>query len=568
MVGELFGTAGRLWRDAPAWKGTVIAAGAFTVLSAAYLLNGSSAPVSGSATATPPLPSDPASELRLADYEAAYSEAMKIAGLGEQCEKMADALGRLTNDDKVRGRNVRASTKARIDAIAAGDRCRSALAASDQHYANFEKTIAAAETSPSPATIKAAGDATEHLDGFDRSRSRYAGEAGLLAKGKNFAGLVTSSDAHIAALVEVTQAFATDRSPAIYPRIAEAAKQLTDFDRGRLTAGQQVSLDTANQALATLNESRTRLSRLAPLLATMQAGQSAEMAQRLVAATAAITPFDEAVATPEQKEALAKARPAVKTLAWALMQERVNILAHGETPQAAEAVAGVYQLVKDIPAAELTAPQQALLAKGATAALAVSASNDRLNDLVATADKWRRRSGTVDRSAIAARQAITPFDQKRFQAPHKAAWDTLSRAEAIIRGPELGLTAQTKGQVAIFVFSSRTGDLDRRVADALRSSLRNAGFQIVPSRNDAALLTDVFIERVDEPVMDTSGISLSWKVTAQLRASAVWSADDSSLIAEPVQQSVSAPDRDEARTTALQGSVSAIARMFEDRTRR
>ena len=138
------------------------------------------------------------------------------------------------------------------------------------------------------------------------------------------------------------------------------SKQLTDFDRGRLTPGQRASLDTANQALATLNESRTRLAKLAPLLATMQAGQTAEMAQRLVAATAAITPFDEAVATPEQKEALAKARPAVKTLAWSLMQERVNILAQGETPEAAEAVAGVYQLVKDTPAAELTAPQRAL----------------------------------------------------------------------------------------------------------------------------------------------------------------------------------------------------------------
>ena len=149
-----------------------------------------------------------------------------------------------------------------------------------------------------------------------------------------------------------------------------------------------------------MNESRTRLAKLAPLLATMQAGQTAEMAQRLVAATAAITPFDEAVATPEQKEALAKARPAVKTLAWALMQERVNILAQGETPQAAEAVAGVYQLVKDMPAAELTAPQRGLLAKGAAAAVAVAASNDRLNALVAAADKWRRRSGPVDRSAL------------------------------------------------------------------------------------------------------------------------------------------------------------------------
>jgi hypothetical protein len=492
---------------------------------------------------------------------------MKIAGVGERCKKMADALGRLTNDDRARGRNVRASTKART-AIAAGDRCRSDLADSDKHFANFETTVASAETSPSPATIKAAADATALLDGFDRSRARYAGEAGLLAKGKEFAGLVASSDAHIAALVAVTQSFATDQSAAVYLRLADATKELTDFDRGRLTPGQRASLDTANQALASLNESRTRLGRLAQLLAMIQAGQTAEMAQRLVAATAAITPFDEAVATPEQKEALAKARPAVKTLAWSLLQERVNILAHGETPEAAEAVAGVYQLVKDTPSAELTAPQGALLAKGAAAALAVTASNDRLNDLVAAADKWRRRSGTVDRSAIAARQAITPFDQKRFQDRHRTAWDTLSRAEAIIRGPELGLNAQTKGQVAIFVFSSRPGDLDRRVADALRSSLRSAGFQIVTGRNDAALLTDVYIERLDEPVMDTSGISLSWKVTAQLRVNAVWAADDSSLIADPVQQSASASDRDEARTPALQASVSAIAKMFEDRTRR
>ena len=38
------------------------------------------------------------------------------------------------------------------------------------------------------------------------------------------------------------------------------------------------------------------------------------------------------------------------------MQERVNSLAAGETPQAVEAVAGVYQMVKDTPAAELTGP--------------------------------------------------------------------------------------------------------------------------------------------------------------------------------------------------------------------
>lgn len=567
MVGEIVDTAVRLWRNAPAWKGTVIAAGVFTVLSAAYLLNGPWAPVSGSATAPPPLPSDPASELRLADYEATYNEAMKVAAVGERCEKMAAALGRLTDEDKARGRNVRASTKARIAALAAGDRCRTDLAVSDKHFASFETAIASAETSPSPATIETAAEATALLDGFDRSRSRYAGEAGLLVKGKEFADKVASSDAHIAALVAVTEALAGDRSGAVYLRLADTMKQLTDFDRGRLTTGQRASLDAADKALATLNESRARLAKLAPLLAA-QAGQTAEMAQRLVAATAAITPFDEAVATPEQKEALAKARTAVKTLAWKQLQERVNILAQGETPEAAEAVAAVYQLVKDTPAAELTGPQRGLLAKGAATAVAVSASDDRLNALVAGADKWRQRNGPIDRGVLAARQAITPFDQKRFQDRHKAAWDTLSRAEAIIRGPELGLTAQTKGQVAILVFSSRQTDLDRAVADTLRSSLRSGGFQIVTSRNDAALLTDVYIERVDDPVMDTSGVSLFWKVTAQVKVNAVWSADDSPLLADVVRQSVTAQDGDAAKLDALRNSVSAVATMFEELTRK
>ncbi len=225
MVG-LFATAVRLWRDAPVWKGTVVAAGIFTVLSAAYLLNDPSAPLSSSAPAppAPALPSDPASELRLAEYQAAYDAATKIAAVGERCEKMVAAFDRLTNEDRARGRNVRASTKVRIAALAASDRCRSDFAASEKHFASFEMAIAAAETSPSPATVKAGADAAALLDGFDRSRPRYAGEAGLLLKAREFAGLVAASDAHIAALVAVTEALAGDQSGAVHLRLADTMK--------------------------------------------------------------------------------------------------------------------------------------------------------------------------------------------------------------------------------------------------------------------------------------------------------------------------------------------------------
>jgi hypothetical protein len=51
-------------------EGVVIAAGVFSILSVGYLLSGSPGPVSGPATSPSALPADPASELRLADYQA------------------------------------------------------------------------------------------------------------------------------------------------------------------------------------------------------------------------------------------------------------------------------------------------------------------------------------------------------------------------------------------------------------------------------------------------------------------------------------------------------------------
>ena len=49
---------------------------------------------------------------------------------------------------------------------------------------------------------------------------------------------------------------------------------------------------------------------------------------------------------------------------------------------------------------------------------------------------------------------------------------------------------------------------------------------------------------------------------------AVWSADDFSLFADAVSLSGAAHDRDDAKMRALRAAVAAIAKMFEDRTRR
>jgi hypothetical protein len=563
MVSRLFATASRLWRTAPFWKYTVMAAGLLSMVAVLNAMTGGSgAPSYPDASSGRPatsasalVPSDPASDARLANYEASLAVAAKLSEAGTRCEQTVTAYALLTTDDQLRGRNVRASSKSRLAAMAEGERCRESIRTSDARFGSFERAITAAETNATPKTFEAAATASAGLDGFDRSRPRFARDAGLIAKGKGYADSLAASDARIRIFSDAAAAFG-DGSVAAHIQITDAAKQLTDFDRGRLTPAQQVSLEIANQAAKNLRESRARLAKLGPLLAALPNGQTAQLVQQLVDATAAITPFDEALATPAQKDEVTKARTEAGPLAWSLLQTRVNALVQGETPEADQAVVAIWKLLRDFPGGTLSDPQRALLDKGRAASETLAASDDRLGALLVAAETWRRRNGSIDRGVLAEQQAITPFDQKRFQEPHKAAWAALSRAAAIIRGPELGLTAVTKSYVAIFVFTSQGGDLNRKVADSLRENLRRAGFQIVTGRTDAALLIDVIIERVDEPTMQM-GQFIAWRTTARLSVNAVWAVDDSSLFTGTVEAAGQGADRNEAKPQALRSAVAA-----------
>jgi hypothetical protein len=504
--------------------------------------------------------------LRLAAFEATRDAATKVAEPGRRCEQIVAAYTKLTAEDRTRGRDVRAASKDRLAALSEGERCRANIQKSDQHFDSFERTVAAAETSRAPDAMKAAAGAGATLDDFDRSRSRYVSEAALLVKAKEFGAAIAASDARIAALLGSTETFASDRSGTAHIRLAAAVRELTDFDRSRLNPSERASFDIANRAAATVSEGRGRLAKLFPLVTAIEHGQTADKVRTLVEATAAITPFDEEIATPEQKATLEKARAIAKPLSLALLQDRVNTLAQRESPENVQSVVDIYRLVKNVPPADLNDQQRSALAMGQAATETMIASDNRLGALLVVADQWRQRTGAGGRGILAAMSAITPFDQARFQDQHKVAWAALSRASAVILGPERGLTAATKAQVPIFVFSSGQSSLDRDVANALRGGLRGRGFQIVNSRNDAALLVDVSIDRVDDPAMDTSGERISWKVTAHLALNAVWSVDDSALLSGPVQESGQDQDRDEAKRVALRAAVAAALRRFDQLT--
>jgi hypothetical protein len=214
----------------------------------------------------------------------------------------------------------------------------------------------------------------------------------------------------------------------------------------------------------------------------------------------------------------------------------------------------------------LTDEQKDAIAEGRAAADAMAASDDRLGALLVAAERWRQPNGARDRGILTAMNAISPFDQARFQDQHRAAWETATRATAIILGPQHGLTAATKAHVPIFVFTSGQSGLDRDVATALRSNLRNKGFQIVSGRNDAALLVDVSIDRIDDPAMDTSGDIIAWKVTAHLSLNAVWSVDDSALLSGSVEETGRDQNREEAKRAALRAAVAGAVQRFNQQT--
>jgi hypothetical protein len=253
----------------------------------------------------------------------------------------------------------------------------------------------------------------------------------------------------------------------------------------------------------------------------------------------------------------------VKQLAWSLLEARVRAGAREDTPETAAGIAAAYSLLKDIPPGGLSAQQQTLLDKGRDAVKSLADSDARLSALLESADLWQHRNGAIDQGAVSTFQAITAFDQKRFNDSQRAAWNELARAQAIIRGPELGLTAATKSYVPIYVFSSGGGDLDQRVAAALKAALHRSSFLTVDDRNQAALLVDVTIDHIEDAAIDMADGHVKWKTTAHLLVKAAWAADESTLFAEPVAEPASTKEQDDAKIAAVRKAVASIAERFD-----
>ena len=536
-------SARHLWRTAPWWRLSVMAAAAFTVAWVAhlgYLALG-----------------NPGSDARLAAYVSACGRAENVSAPGEKCERIALAFSKLMPEDRWRsGANRIWSAD-----MAKGERCEARLTSSDSRFAALAQAVSAAATNA--ASVQAAADAFASLNAFDRSRKRFRNEAPVVAQAEGYVAAVAASDRRLRFLARQTAAFERSHASADALGAVGALNELTSLDRARSSSGsRQQTLAAAVAANQSVLASRAQLSRLPQAVAAADNTKSDDSERALVAAVAAVTPFDEGVATADEKQALANARAAALAIAWTMLRQDVAALGQGGAPSDYEAVLVPYGFLKDTPPGSLNGDERTLLSRAGAAADALAASDARLAGLL-TADAVWRRKGIAGGDAVSGALApITPFDRSRFDGPHRQAWDSLSRAGIILDGPKLGFTAATKNRLWIFVAASGKTAPTGQVADALNGALRRAGFEVAPAQRDAALVADVTVESVDGPKADLSGGFMEWVSTARIGVRAMWAANGKSLFAAELVETARSRDEQAVQAQALLAGVDAIAARF------
>ncbi len=541
----------------------------FTVLSVVYLWSGSgghssSAPL---ASPTPFVAADPASDARLADYDMAHDQATKIAALGARCEQLAAAYDLLTPDDLKRGRNIIASSRGRIAALADGQVCHNDIAKSNQHFDALERLVAAAQANAAPPALEAAFDATRALDAFDRSRTRYQSDAEVINQGQRYGAELTDSDGRLATLQAASDAYQRDASAETAARAANALGRLTPLDRARLTGPQQAALATATEAARRVQEARAHLSRVARLFAAAQATPTTDAQQQLIDAVAAVTAFDQAIATQDQRQSLDQSRAAAVASAWIIGHQRVADIGKDAKPERLAAAAAVYDVLKDLPQAGLTDEQRETLARAKSAADTLHDSDARRQAMTDAYSAWQQSGLAAGDAVIPAVAAITPFDQGRFTGLERNAWAALVKADAILRGPELGFSAATKDRMPILTQGGGS-DLEARAATTLANALRRGGLAVATDQSDAALILSVTLAGSDPIQQDLSSGFFAWTTTAHMGFKLAWAVDGSVLLAGDVAQPGRSQDKTAVQAQAILADINLIAAKVEDAAKR
>jgi hypothetical protein len=474
----------------------------------------------------------PEVDAALSRYETAHDRAVAIAATGARCSDIASAFAELTAKDLAVAQNGALTSTKRQDAIRDGENCRRQLELSDTRFRTLSDAVVAADNKETAEAVQAVIRALSQLDSFDQSRPATDQEKNVIAKAKTYADRLSASDARLASFLNAAKAFSTDQSPEAHVRFVDAFGQLTDFDLDRVHETQSVAIASAERAAAAIQKARSYLESLPGLVRKAQSGIVAGSEEALVEAVVGAGTFAQAVATPAQRQSYEQARAIAIPLGWSLLRQRIAAVDQTANAQNVQAAAAIYARLKDGWTGPFTAEQKGLLAKGRDADSQISQSNGRLKDLLSAVADWQQQGVAAGATVLVPFRAITAFDQSRFGADERAAWNRLSQADVILNGSSRGLNATTKGTVRILVASTVASQVDNAVAKVLGSRLGAKGFMLASDAKDAALRVQVTVTDTNDLAKDLTSGFMAYATNVQLQITATWIADGAVLMSE------------------------------------
>jgi hypothetical protein len=519
-IAGLSQTARHLWRSAPRWRWTVVAAVVATLGS--FLGGQGGSPQSGISSPpqqsryTPPAPSSPINVVapvdqrvaqRLSEFYQSYADADGIKTReGARCERLAQALAPLGAAERD------AATHAQRAAIAEADACRSQVEASDRRLAAAAEAHGRFRTAPSVALAAAATEHAQRLNDFDRSRDFTGGafspqaldqlrqaladHRSLLEDARTRRSLYRPNDPATLDLAVQLAGIGTKVAALPFPA---SDPSLSDSDRQALV--------TAQSAAKALTESDRRIEVLRQALSRKESDQLG-----LALALAALTPFD---------RARAAATGAADT---GLAQDA----ARAAVPEAARSLAASYRKAPRrgdaeslVQLAEMAATLGATIDKDTVAATGrartdLSGSETRLAALREAAGTWTvtrtsgERNPAVEARVAQVLAAIVPpgtAEANAYDAEGMGEEERRALGELLAASVQIQSRLPPGQRRSVTVFVDATALNDRIIAALPRlveQEIERAGFSLVSSPRQAAITV-----HLSDPAIRDAGVDVS-----------------------------------------------------------